>query len=108
MKKRIAVLLLLFMMVFGRVFAGPLAPGGWGLVLGGAAGAGTMYILDDPQTASYCWIVSGIGCGLLLLDLLFTGGGSSSTAQAQSNTVLEHVSLGVTPNAAYLGVRLEF
>jgi hypothetical protein len=106
--KRIIVLLLFLTLICGGAFAGPLAPWGWGLALGGATGACIQYIGGYSENALYFWIASGVGGGLVLLDLLFSSSGSSSTAQAKPNEILKHVSLGAAPGTGYIGLRFEF
>jgi hypothetical protein len=110
-RKKLIMVLLILVLVCGAhsqgAFAGPLAPAGWGAIAGGATGVITGFALDfhDMDTVSY--ILLGTGGLLLLLDWAFSD--SPSTALVpQENPVLEHVSFGVVPNAAYVGVNFHF
>jgi hypothetical protein len=99
--------LLILVLVCGGAFAGPLGVVGWGLLGGGCGGMVTSAIIDYPDGILPCSILAGAGLLVLLLDLAFDSGSSTALAPPE-NPVLEHVSFGVAPNAAYVGACFHF
>jgi hypothetical protein len=106
MTKKIVAVVVLLLLVCGGAFAGPFAGMGWAFFLGGTTGVIMGYALDYHVMDLGSYILLGGGGLIILLDLALSD--DSSMAQAKSNPILKHVSFGVAPTAAYIGVRFSF
>lgn len=109
MTKKVIAVLVLLMLVSGAAFGGWFGVIGWGAFVGGGAGAayGLIAGIEDDSSIYYAAGVAGGGLILILLDLLFSDSGSVAQAPSK-NPALEHVSFGVAPNSAYIGVNFKF
>jgi hypothetical protein len=116
MKKKIAVLLVVFLLGGSALWADSLSF--WGgltfVVVGSAMAVTPVAFIGGDVSAPGSLVIEGLGLGFIIGGIIWMIAGpgddsdSDSHAMLKENPILEHVSFGTTGEQTYIGVHFNY